>query len=416
MDQNKQKQFLEKNSIERRILVETATMELDARSVAEIRQLVGFEINWDMLIAQSMKHGTTGLLYKNLVKAGEELIPDDVREKLKKIYMMFVFSGMRQRKLFEPVAKALSEADIPIMVLKGTALTGSIYGGDAGLRPISDVDIMVRENDWSRIYKILAGSEFIPAAGKDFSSILPKLTRYDVEAHVQYLSEGGACLEFQFDLLTLGIGMRDIDGVWERSRESEIEGVRVRVAGPEDQLLHLIIHANRHGCARLKWLVDIKETLQRDNSIDWELFVEIARRENVASCVYSTLAHIERLFDRQYVKPQVLNGLRPRGYQRLLWRAVWPEKMLDEFRGRHEDAVCFYYYRPLSGWNLINFALTNRVRDKMVYELRWLFPSMSWMSQTYGKPRSLALLKYYPIRLMDRRSRRKAEIAPRGES
>ncbi|MHB8160071.1 MAG: nucleotidyltransferase domain-containing protein [Thermoleophilia bacterium] len=414
MDLNKQETILGKQSIERQLLVGTASMELDASSLAEVGGLLEHEIDWDLLITQSLKHGTTGLLYKNLFKVGEELIPEAVQEKLKKYYLMFVISGMRQLTQFKPVAQALSDAGVPIMVLKGAALTRSIYGGDIGLRPISDVDIMVREQDWPRIYNILAGSEFRPAAGKDFSAILPKLTRYDVEAHVQFLSEVGVCLEFQFDLLTLGIGMRDVAGVWDRSRESEIEGVRVQVAGPEDQLLHLIIHANRHGCARIKWMVDITEILQCRNCIDWDLFVEIARRENVVPCVYSTLAHIERLFARQYVKPEILSRLRPRGYQRLLWRAVWPDSMLDEFRGRHEDAVCFYYYRPLSGWNLINFALTNRVRDKMAYQLRWMFPSMGWMSQTYGKPKSLALLKYYPIRLLDRRSRRKAEPAPGG--
>ena len=50
-------------------------MELDATSLAEVRGLLGQEINWDLLITQSLKHGTTGLLYKNLVKFGEYVLP-----------------------------------------------------------------------------------------------------------------------------------------------------------------------------------------------------------------------------------------------------------------------------------------------------------------------------------------------------
>ncbi|MHB1270918.1 MAG: nucleotidyltransferase domain-containing protein [Thermoleophilia bacterium] len=396
------------DSIERQLLLRTASLELDVKALAEIKELLGRRLNWGILVSQSLKHGTCGFLYRNTIKAGVELVPTEIQEQLKKYYMMFALSGMRQLAEFIPVAKALEDHGVPIMVLKGAAVVESIYGGDFGLRPMSDIDILVREQDWPKIYELLKKTVFKPA-GKDFSAIMPKLTRYDVEAHVQFASTSGSCLEFQFDLLTLGIGMRDVTGVWNRSQESVIEGIRVRVPGPEDQLLHMVVHANRHGCARLKWLVDIVETLQNSDSLDWDLFLEIARKEKVAPCVYSTLIHIERLFGQRNVPQAVLDQLNPKGYQKFLWQAVWPQKMLDEFRGRHEDAICFYYYRPLSGWNLINFALTNRIRDKIAYQLRWMFPSMSWMSQTYGKPKSLALIKYYPIRLMDRRLKRKEE-------
>ena len=397
------------DSIERKLLVQTAVLTPDENSLECIRELLGQPLDWDVLCTQSMVHGTAGLLYNNILLAGGgNLINEDILERLKNNYMMVVYFGLRQIAEFRPIARALDDKGIKIAVLKGAALIGNIYKGDFGLRPISDIDILVREQDWPKVYEVLRESDFRPAE-KDFDDILPKLTKYDVEAHIQFLSSSRTCLEFQFDLYTLGIGMRDIGGVWDRSREIEIEGVRVLVPGDEDQLLHLIIHANRHGCARLKWLVDIAETVQRSESLNWDLFVEIAKREKVTACVYSTLEHIERLFGRGYMHQDVLERLKPKAYQRRLWRFVWPDKMLDEFRGRHEDAICFYYYRPLSGWNLINFALMNRIRDKIAYQLRWMFPSMSWMSQTYSKPKSLALIKYYPIRLMDRRLKRKEE-------
>lgn len=409
MNTKRREEILNIDSIERQLLLRSASLEIDVQSLAEIKELLGRQINWDILVSQSLKHGTCGFLYRNSIKAGGELVPTEIQEQLKKYYMMFAMSGMRQLAEFKPVAKALEDHGVPIMVLKGAAVVESIYGGDFGLRPMSDIDILVREQDWPTIYRVLQETEFRPAEGKDFSTVLPKLTRYDVEAHMQFASSSGSCLEFQFDLLTLGIGMRDVTGVWNRSQESVIEGVRIRVPGPEDQLLHMVVHANRHGCARLKWLVDIVETLRNSDRLDWDLFLEIARKENVVPCVYSTLIHIERLFGQQNVPQAALDQLNPKGYQKFLWQAVWPQKMLDEFRGRHEDAICFYYYRPLSGWNLINFALTNRIRDKIAYQLRWMFPSMSWMSQTYSKPKSLTLIKYYPIRLMDRRIKRKED-------
>src|SRR3972149_8643858 len=109
---------------------------------------------------------------------------------------------------------------------------------------------------------------------------------------MQYVSQSGTCVELQFDLLTVGIGMKEIEGVWARSRESELDGVKVRMLSPEDQLLHLVVHANRHGCMRLKWLVDITESIRQGNEIDWRLFVEIIQRERVGTIVYCTLDYV----------------------------------------------------------------------------------------------------------------------------
>lgn len=407
MKNDSRKEFLAINSIEWRLLLGTASLKPDAGSLDEIRNLLRQPIDWDLLISQSLIHGTIGLLYKNCLKAGEEMVPDEVAELLKKYYVMVACSGLRQLADLKRVARSLADRGLPIMILKGMVLVDSIYGGDFGLRPMSDVDILVREQDWPEIYGVLLQSAFRPVE-KNFNSIMPKLTKYDVEAHVQYTSDSGSCLEFQFDLLTLGIGMRNIMDVWDRSRETQIEGVRVLLPSPEDQLLHLVIHANRHGCSRLKWLVDIVEILKAGEKIDWDLFIEIANGENVSSCVYSTLAHIERLFGNQYLPRDVIERLKPGFYQKFLWQMAWPQEKLDEFQGRHEDAICFYYYRPLSGWNLVNFALTGRMRDKLGYQLRWIFPSFTWMSQTYGKPKSLGLIGYYLIRLLNRQQNKKA--------
>jgi len=200
-------------------------------------------------------------------------------------------------------------------------------------------------------------------------------------------------------------------GVWERSRESEIGGARARVLSPEDQMLHLLVHANRHGCSRLKWLVDVSESFRRGEPIDWGLLESIARKEKVTAVIYETLVHVERLLGEKFVETAVLERFSPNLFQRAAWRVLWPRKRLDEFRGRYEDGICYYFYRPLSGWNLFNFVLMGRVKDKVKYQARWIVPSLDWMSASYGQPKSLRLLKYYPIRLAGRAKNRIREQA-----
>ena len=401
-------------SAEWRMLVLTACLNPDEESLQELKALLGEEVDWGKLIFQSSVHGTAGLLYQHLMKLSDEFeIPPGALEELRTAYFAIAASGLRLMGEFRKIADALVAAGIETIPIKGAVLAEKIYG-DLGFRPLSDIDLLVRENDWPRVYEILAESGYEFASRdllKHFREIPAKLTRYDVQSHMQYESPVGTALEFQFDLFTLGIGMYDMAGVWQRSSETEVGGVRVRTLGAEDELLLLAIHANRHGCSRLKWLVDIVEILRQNRTINWDLLITIARREHILANVYMTLSHIQRLFKLQLIEPAIMERMKPRTYKRMLWNAVWPRKELDLFQGRNEDSICFYFYRPFSGWNLVNFAIMGRVRDKTAYQVRWLVPSLTWMSQTYKQPRSLGLLKYYPVRLLDRQTRRKNQAS-----
>jgi hypothetical protein len=343
-------------------------------------------------------------LLKHLSESPDrEKVPAEVLDHLRDIYMRIAASGMKQLAEFKRVAEAFAETGVQVIVLKGAALVETLYG-DMGLRPISDVDLIIQETDWPKVCKVMKSLEHHPV-GKDFAPLPPKLTRYDVQTHVQCVSPMQTCIEFQFDLFTMGIGMLDMEGVWERSREAVISGKEVRVPAPEDQLLHLLVHANRHGCSRLKWLVDIAEYLRHGEEIDWKLLEAIARREKVDTVIYMTIKHIERLLGTELVPGAILERLKPRSFQRFVWNFLWPREQIAEFNGRYEDGICYYFYRPFSGWNILNFVLVGRVRDKLAYQARWIAPSLNWMSETYGQPKSIKLLKYYPLRF-GRRSRK----------
>jgi len=395
-------------SPEWRMLVATARLELDDDSKSEIIQVAGLDIDWGMLIHQSAVHGTAGLMLRHLSALSPQVaVPDEAINELRTLYLKITVSSLRQMAQFKKVASKAGEAGVEMIVLKGAVLAESLYG-DVGLRPMSDVDLLIREADWLKVCEVLKLYKY-SAHGQDFNSLPPRLTKYDIQTHLQFLSPVETCLEYQFDLFTLGIGMLDMPGVWKRSREAEVGGVKVRVLGTEDQLLHLVIHANRHGCSRLKWLVDIAESLRQSTEVDWELFVEIARRERVTAIIYMTIRHIEHLLKTELVPRHVMDRMAPRGYQRMVWNYLWPQEKLDGLDGRYEDGICYYFYKPLSGWNMLNFALTGRIRDKLYYQARWIAPSLDWMAEYYGQRRSLKLLRYYPVRFADRMRKERAD-------
>lgn len=399
-------------SHEWRMLVATARLELDDAAKSEIIQVAGLNIDWGLLIHQSVVHGTAGLILRHLSTLSPQVaVPGEVIDDLRAIYLKVTASNLQQMAQFRKVARKTSEAGVEMIVLKGAALAESLYG-DVGLRPISDVDILIREADWHIVSEVLKLYKYT-AFGQDFISLPPSLTKYDIQTHLQFLSPAGTCLEYQFDLFTLGIGMLDMPGVWIRSREAVVSGEKVRVLSPEDELLHLVIHANRHGCTRLKWLVDIAESLRQSTGIDWELFVEIARKEKVTAIIYMTLKHIEHLLKSSMVPRDVMDRMKPSRSQQMAWSYLWPQERIDGFHGRIEDGVCYYFYKPLSGWNLLNFVLMGRIRDKLHYQVRWIAPSLDWMAEYYGQRKSLKLLRYYPLRLVGKMRKERDEKALR---
>lgn len=385
-----------------RLLILGSRLELDEARARELQSIIeAGSVDWEALIRISSMHGTIGLLYRNIVALGlEASVPEGIMSRMKETYFAIAAYGMRQLAEFRLFGEAMNEAGVAIMILKGAYLAESLYR-DPGLRPLSDIDIIVHEEDWPRIYPVLKEEGFSSLENKDFEAPPPKLARFDVQSHLQFAKDGGACLEFQFDLYTIGLGMVDIDGVWRRAVDAEVNGVPVKVPGPEDNLLHMVVHANRHGCSRLKWLVDIAETLSNNMALDWNLIVEIARREKIDACVYLTLKHVEEVFGERLVNPAAIIALKPTGIQQRAWSYVWPRQELMEFRGRSEDGICFYYYRPWSGWNLVNFALMGRVRDKLALQARWIFPPMAWMEQVYGRKSRKGMIGTYLRRLTD---------------
>ena len=368
-----------------------------------LEELLKKPIDWDLVISEGYRHGTISLINKHLSGDIGGKVPAAVRRRLNDAYLNLTASGLHHVTEFKRFTDATNEAGIEIIVLKGMALAESIYG-DIGLRPLSDIDILVKENDWSKIYQLSAELGY-KNCGYDFADVPPKITSFDTQAHIQYFAPSGICLEFQFDLLTIGIGMKDIQGVWQRARDAKVYGQKVKVLSPEDQLLHLVVHANRHGCTRLKWMVDIVESLNHGPAIDWDVLETIAERERVATVFYLTLEHVGKLMGAQLMSNALQQRALPKLYKRIIWKSIWPRRQLYRFEGRMEDGICYYFYKPFSGWNLLNFALTGRISDKISYQARWIIPSREWMEKKYGEQKILKLLKYYPLRLVSRHRR-----------
>ena len=221
--------------------------------------------DWDVFMMAAGRHGIAPLLYHHLSTSHLDMrIPDRVMETLRKAYLENAARNMGLYHKLGMLLEHLRRENIPVIVLKGAHLAALVYGNIA-LRTMSDVDILVHQEDVVRAGDKMLEMGYTPtqqyrpitSCNHHFAYGLPNRELF-VEVHWTILSSA-----YPFDI--------DINGQWERSRSAIIAGVEVSILCPEDILLYLCLHASKHLFGMgLKHLCDIFETIRHyGEEIDW---------------------------------------------------------------------------------------------------------------------------------------------------
>jgi hypothetical protein len=156
--------------------------------------------------------------------------------------------------------RALNGVQIPAMVLKGTALLVAHYG-DAGIRPMSDADVLVPR---ARIGEALDVLESAGFRGD------PSRAWLRTEMHAGTLTRSGMTLDLHRHALYEARYVEADEAFFAGSAACEVMGVPCRVMSVEDQLIHSIVHGLRWSIAPSDiWILDVVNIL-RANEVDGE--------------------------------------------------------------------------------------------------------------------------------------------------
>ena len=222
---------------EERLLLLCARLKLNDSQRDEMVELVESVPRWDLVLYKAHWHQLSPLMFHHFLDLDAEPgVPDWIMEQLKATYQ---FNGIRNLHFqgeLQTVLNALEAGDVPVIVLKGAALSGSVYK-NMGLRPMADLDLLVREEQGDSAQEILQGLGFTPVGSTDQKhQHLPGMTRegslvlVEVHRHIERRDSG---LYF------------DISGFWSRTEQVNIVNKDVSVLSPEDLLIHLTLNFYR---------------------------------------------------------------------------------------------------------------------------------------------------------------------------
>ena len=199
-----------------------------------------------------------------------------------------------------PVLVDLTAAVGPPMALKGLPL-GLGYYDDPGLRPLQDVDLLVRPRAFEAALARLRAQGYTTRVAVDPAFVV------DARGVDLRSPSGGPDLDLHWQVhrsvalpgapATWGRHFfarpRPDDPVWARAVPLQVGDAAVVAPGAADLLVHVVAHGAASGREpALRWAADAT-VLIRSGGVDWDLVVADAARRGVTPEVADALGHLE---------------------------------------------------------------------------------------------------------------------------
>ncbi len=271
---------------------------------------------WRAVIALAEWHRLLPLLHLQLRQDGWlGKVPKPVSDRLKQASLKAAMAHLSHVARLEEIASAFGDRGISYIVLKGVPLAESLYPEPA-LRPSADMDVMVEPSNVLQAAQVLESLGYAHPWGRDVQAAF-RQHHHHLAPYVH--KRDGVVVELHWDVLSPSSRLQlDVGDLWVRARTAVTGKVRCLVLCPEDQLLHLCLHfmndrrARRHG--GLLQVCDIALFLaKRGHEVDWDVFVDRAKRHSLGDEVFKTLHTTYTITGASLPEP-VTGRLRPDGF------------------------------------------------------------------------------------------------------
>jgi Uncharacterised nucleotidyltransferase len=256
-----------------------------------VRRLLEKPVDWEMVLGLAEHHGTSSLLYQNLLPLGN-MIPSPVLASLRQRYEGNIYTSLFLTRELIRIVDWLEGLGIDAVPYKGVVMS-EVYYGDMALRQSGDMDLFVRKSDVGRIKSALRDLEYTTRL------VIPDEVLEDyIAAGYEWTFDSPAgpnLLELQWALQPRFYAVDfDMDGLFERAVKVTVAGHSVKTPSPEDLLLVLAVHAAKHVWGRVIWLRDIAQILKREN-LNWDRVQARTREFGIERILRVTLLLANRL-------------------------------------------------------------------------------------------------------------------------
>jgi hypothetical protein len=360
-----------------RFLVCCVRARYDSSALHEARRIAHTEdVDWDQFLRQALVHTVAPLVYYTL-RDDRDILPDRVREELRIAYYQASASNALLYEELADILRAFHGAGIPVILLKGAALAQGTYGNVA-LRPMSDLDILVRDEAMLRAEGLLAqrGYAVLKGAHSGLRHMTFKNTARSTHTLVEIHSHVVSSPYYRQAMPE--------QWLWQDPAALAIDGVPALTLSPEATIVHSCLHFLDHIAVQgtLLWLCDIAEVVQRKN-VDWDRLTRATGEFRIVLPVRSLLETCQETLGLS-LPGQVLDRIR---------------SLRPGFVERRAYQFCLSNSRSTASKTLFDFLATPGLVPRVRLLSSRLFPPRSYIRTRYSVSNPV-LVPFYYLRMI----------------
>ncbi len=275
-------------------------------------------------------------------------------------------SRLNQRALAQlgGAAAAFKQNRIDFVLLKGADLVSRLYGV-RGLRPIADVDLLVRERDLPVIDQILAALGYHQEVDGNPAYSLPDGLTLDLVTSIWYLD-----------------GTDALENLWQRSISRQIGTQRVSVMSGEDLLIYLTAYTVVHRAALSPRFANDLALLTQKEQLNWDFIIAEAKANGLRVPLHHGLSYARARQGLCNIPEAVLHHLEPQVLSERLMAFLLHKVVTERF---------------VYGTGFFLLFLTRPGLKKWQWLSRAFFPSSTFLHYRYG---TRAASRHVWLRLM----------------
>jgi SAM-dependent methyltransferase len=222
-------------------------------------------LDWPRLIDVAREQGVLAFVARVLKNEGWNGLPADVVQSLEAYRSALAARNLFLTRQLLELLELLGSYGITALPYKGPVLAAYAYG-DLGMRPFSDLDLILSERD------VLAARDLLVSEG--YRSLSP---RTDSE-RPGILPPGYAlALQGADDRVVVELHWKlapsfplTVEDLLPGTRPFPLLDTSVLCLSPEQFLLVLCVHGSKHAWERLEWVCSVAHLIGRHPDLDWE--------------------------------------------------------------------------------------------------------------------------------------------------
>jgi hypothetical protein len=230
-------------------------------------------LNHSRLLDTALRKGLSPLLYQKIKTLDQKRIDPEFRRALKTVYMENTARNMRMVNDLERICSELDRQGLSYIAYKGP-VAGMLGYNDTAFRQFSDLDIMIRHQEFDRVLRFFAEMGFGFPTG--FKKKVLDYTRKSWRD--MGVSKGNLHIDLHQMIAKGPCFFRPFDETWKNCVELKLNRESVWTFSIEDSLVVHAINNAKDGFSSLKEFRDIAGLINNWPDLDWDRVVLGAQR------------------------------------------------------------------------------------------------------------------------------------------